>query len=374
MFARTWQIVVKEIIQYRRDVVLTVFVFSFPVMQLILVANATGSDVVNLPIAIFDNDHSAISHGIIQTLENLSTVIPTVYTGDTAQASDLLQRGDIWAVVVIPQNFATDFYAADRTAQIQVIADGTSVYGGGTALNAIDGALNSYLSRRWREHSAGGVQPYPIVDIESRMRFNVALNKRYNSVPAQFGFIVYQVTLLLATLGLVRERELGTLEQLMVSPVRRRDMLIGKALPAVIIAYVNFLLMLWVVVQVYHIPQRGSWALLLMLSLLFILAETGWGLLISVLARTQQQALLIVFPLSMVDLALSGYLVPVENMPAWLQFLAEFSPMRHYITIVKGVMIKGAGLPALWENALALIGLAALMAYLSHRFLGKTFE
>ena len=186
MFARTWQIVVKEIIQYRRDVVLTVFVFSFPVMQLILVANATGSDVVNLPIAIFDNDHSAISHGIIQTLENLSTVIPTVYTGDTAQASDLLQRGDIWAVVVIPQNFATDFYAADRTAQIQVIADGTSVYGGGTALNAIDGALNSYLSRRWREHSAGGVQPYPIVDIESRMRFNVALNKRYNSVPAQF--------------------------------------------------------------------------------------------------------------------------------------------------------------------------------------------
>lgn len=373
MLARIWQIVIKEIIQYRRDAVLTVFIFTFPVMQLVLVANATGTDIAHLPIAIFDADHSAVSRGIIRSLDNLSTVSPTVYSGDAAEAGVLLQRGDVWAVVVIPRNFAADLRAVNKTARIQVIADGSSVYGGSTALGAIEGTLNSYLSRWWQENSAPG-RAFPGIDIEPRMRFNAALNKRYNSIPAQFGFIIYQVTLIVSALGLVRERELGTLEQLMVTPVRRRDMLAGKAIPAIVIGAVDALLMLWVVVAGYHIPQRGSWALLLTLTLLFIFAETGWGLLISALARSQQQALLTIFPLSMLDLALSGYLVPVENMPLWLQFLAAFSPMRHYITIVKAVMIKGATLPMLWEHALTLMVLAALMAYLSHRFLARTFE
>ncbi len=375
MPARIWQIVVKEIIQYRRDVVLTVFIFTFPVMQLMLVANATGSDIAHLPIAVFDEDRSAVSRGIVQTLANLDTVSVTVYTGDSDRADNLLQRGEVWAVVVIPPNFAADLWKTNQPARVQVIADGSSVYGGGTVLHTIEGAVNGYLYHRWRTNSAVPPgQPVPSIEIEARMRFNAALNKRYNSIPAQFGFIVYQVTLIVSALGLVREREMGTLEQLMVTPLRRRDMLAGKAIPAVVIGFVDALLMLWVVVNIYHIPQRGTWWLLLTLTFFFILAETGWGLLISAVARSQQQALLTIFPLSMLDLALSGYLVPVENMPVWLQLLAEFSPMRHYITIVKSVMIKGATLPMLWEHAAALVGLTLLMAYLSHRFLARTFE
>ncbi len=375
MLARIWQMVVKEIIQYRRDVVLTVFIFTFPIMQLLLVANATGSDITNLPVAVFDQDHSAVSRGMIQTLENLSTVVPTVYPGDISLADTLLQRSEVWAVVIIPKNFAADLQRVNQTARVQVIADGASVFGGSTALRVIEGAVNSYLYRWLQENvSAGRGMSMPTVQIEPRMRFNLSLNERYTSIPAQFAFIVYQVTLIVSAMGLVREHEMGTLEQLMVSPIRRWDMLIGKALPAVVIAFVDFLLMLWVVVNVYHIPQRGSWGLLFGLSLLFIIAETGWGLLISAVARSQQQALLTIFPLSMLDWALSGYLVPVENMPVWLQFLAAFSPMRHYITIVKSVMIKGATLPMLWDHALALAGLAMLVAYLSHRFLARTFE
>lgn len=375
MPARIWQIVVKEIIQYRRDVILTVFIFTFPVMQLMLVANATGSDIAHLPIAIFDEDQSAVSRGIVQSLTNLNTVSPTVYTGGSEMTDTLLQRGDVWAVVIIPPNFAADLRKPNQTARVQVIADGSSVYGGSTALHTIEGAVSSYLYRRWQtDLTALSGRQMPSIEIESRMRFNAALNKRYNSIPAQFGFIVYQVTLIVSALGLVRERELGTLEQLMVTPLRRRDMLVGKAIPAVVIGFVDALLMLWVVVYVYHIPQRGAWWLLLALTLLFILAEAGWGLLISALARSQQQALLTIFPLSMLDLALSGYLVPVENMPLWLQILAAFSPMRHYIAIVKSVMIKGATLPMLWGHALALVALAALMAYLGHRFLARTFE
>ncbi len=374
MWARIWQIIIKEIIQYRHDIVLTIFIFTFPVMQLILVANATAADISGLPIAIFDRDNSALSRKIAQSLANVNTVTPSEFPDDMDAVERLLQRGDVWLAVIIPPDFAADFEAGNRAAQIQIITDGSSVYGGSSALRATEGAINSVLYREFRQGRAVRGSVVPAVSIEPRMRFNTALDKRYNSVPAQFAFIVYQVTLIVAALGLVRERELGTLEQLMVSPMRRRDMLIGKALPAVVIGYVDFLLMLWVLVGVYHIPQRGSWALLLGLSLLFIIAETGWGLMISAQAQSQQQALLVIFPLMMVDLALSGYLVPVENMPLWLQALSAFSPMRHYITIVKALMIKGASLANLWQPALALVGLAVLMAYLSHRFLTRTFE
>lgn len=374
MWARIWQLIIKEIVQYRRDVVLTVFIFTFPVMQLILVANATAADITGLPIAILDGDNSVLSRGIVQTLITGETVNPSFFPADMDAVETLLQRGDVWLAVVIPPNFEADVRAA-RNPQIQLLTDGTSVYGASTALGATQGAIETYLARELLQNApVAGASFAPSVTIEPRMRFNAALDKRYNSVPAQFAFIVYQVTLIVSALGMVRERELGTLEQLMVSPMRRRDMLVGKALPAVVIGYVDFLLMLWVLVGVYHIPQRGSWAVLLMLSALFIIAETGWGLMISAQSQSQQQALLIIFPLMMLDLALSGYLVPVENMPIWLQALAAFSPMRHYITIVKAMMIKGAALVNLWPHALALVGLAVLMAWLAHRFLSRTFE
>ena len=179
------------------------------------------------------------------------------------------------------------------------------------------------------------------------------------AIPGLFAFVVYQIAMVVASVTIVRERELGTLEQLAVTPVRRGELLTGKAIPAVLIGLVNFLVLLAVVVGVFNIPLRGSLALLIALSILFIVAEVCVGLLVSAVSKSQQQAVLVVFPLAMVDLALSGYLVPVESMPRGLQVLSLFSPLRHYMKILKDIMLKGADMSTLWPSALALAGLGA---------------
>jgi ABC-2 type transport system permease protein len=206
------------------------------------------------------------------------------------------------------------------------------------------------------------------------VRFNPLLNGKYVAIPGLFAFAVYQVAMVVASVTLVRERELGTLEQLAVTPVRRIELLSGKGVPAILVGVANFALLLAVVVGVFQIPMRGSYALLFALSTLFIAAEVGIGLLISAVSRSQQQAVLMVFPLAMVDLALSGYLVPVEAMPRGLQVLSLFTPLRHYMKILKDIMLKGADISTLWPSALALIGLALVVGLLALRNVARNFE
>jgi ABC-2 type transport system permease protein len=175
------------------------------------------------------------------------------------------------------------------------------------------------------------------------------------------GFIVYQVTLMVAALGLARERELGTLEQILVTPIRRRELIVGKAIPALIIGALDFVLMFVVTITLFDVPMRGSVPLLFVLSLLFIAAEIGWGLTLSAHARTQQQAILLFFLLAIIDMSFSGYLVAVSHMPLPMQIIAQLFPMQHYLAIVRAVMLKGAGLEVLWPQVVALgvLGLAA---------------
>jgi ABC-2 type transport system permease protein len=172
------------------------------------------------------------------------------------------------------------------------------------------------------------------------------------------GFIIYQVALIVAALGITRERELGTLEQLLVTPLRRVELIIGKAIPAVVVASVNFFIVFLIVNQGFELPMRGSFGLLFALSVLFIIAEVGWGLMISAFSHTQQQAVLFVFVLAMTDVAFSGYTVPVERLPQAMQWIAQLFPFQHYLQILRDVMLRGADLSTLWPQALALVILA----------------
>ena len=199
-------------------------------------------------------------------------------------------------------------------------------------------------------------------------------NHKFFTVPAQVGFIVYQVTLTVASIGLARERELGTLEQLMVMPLRRIELVIGKAIPALVIGALNFLSMLAIAVFGFHVPLRGSLLLLFALTLLFIVAEIGYGMLISSIARTQQQAILLVFVLAMVDMTFSGYLVRVKNLPVALLAIAQVVPFRHYLTIIRGVMLKGAGLDTLWPHAAAMLLMGLLVTAVAVRNLSRSLD
>jgi len=381
MLARIWQIMIKEFIQFRRDRLLTLFLLTFPALQLILVARVAGSDIVNLPLALLDQDKSQVSRGIGQALDNAPELALYYVPTSLAELEQLFDQGRATIGIVIPPGFAAGLAEANSSPQIQIIADGSNTYAGRAGLSTAEGVINTYLYR-FLSHSSSArlaASQYastlvPLLELKTTTRFNQTLNRHYYTIPAQFAFIVYQVTVVVAALGLVRERELGTLEQLIVTPVRRIELLSGKAIPAVIIGLVEFMGMFLIMLGLFHLPMRGSWGLLLLLSTLFIIAEVNWGMMVSALARTQQQAILIIFPLAMTELSLSGYLVPVENMPLGLRLMANFSPIQHYIIILRSIMLKGANLAALWPHVLALILLAAGVVYLSQRNLARRFE
>lgn len=374
MFSRTWQVIVKELLHFRRDRVLTIFIFVFPMVQLVLVAQTAGADVANLPLAVWDQDRGAASRQITTALDNTAELSLRYLPASLHELQRLMDTGRAAVAVIIPPGFAADLSRAGSPATVQIIVDGSNVSSGSSALAAAEGAISSTLLQRLAgaaDLAAAWASP---VELQTVVRFNPQLNGKFVAIPGLFAFVVYQIAMVVASVTLVRERELGTLEQLAVTPIRRSELLSGKAIPAILVSLVNFVLLLVVVVGVFSIPMRGSYALLLALSTLFIIAEVGVGLLISAVSRSQQQAVLLVFPLAMIDLALSGYLVPVETMPRGLQVLSFFTPLRHYMKILKDIMLKGADMSTLWPSALALAGLALVVGLLALRNVARNFE
>jgi ABC-2 type transport system permease protein len=374
MLGRIWQIIVKEFIQFVRDRMLGLFLFTFPVMQLVLVAQATSSDAVNLSMAVLDEDKSTASRGLIQALHNADGLTVDYFPADENEVRWLIDTGQATAAAIIPPGFESDLQGGDRP-KVQIVADGSNTIAANTALQTAEGAINSYLYRWLADNDlVAAVDMSSRLDVRSVFRFNPTLDHRFYAIPAQLAFIVYQVTLAIAALVLARERELGTLEQLIVTPLRRFELLIGKAACPAVIGLIDFTLMLAIVVGIYHIPMRGSWELLFLLTALFVAAEVSWGMMLSSISRTQQQAIMFVFMIAMVDIALSGYLVPVDTMPFGLQMISTVSPIRYYITILRAIMLKGADLTTLWPETLVLAALTVGIATISLHNVARDFE
>ncbi len=188
------------------------------------------------------------------------------------------------------------------------------------------------------------------------------------------GFIVYQITMAIASLSLVRERELGTIEQLLVSPLRREEIILGKGIVAFLAGFVNFWLLLLLATKAYGVPLRGSLALLGAITALFLAVESGWGFALSTLARNPQQAILFVFIQVMVDVAFSGFIVPIKNLPTHLKIIAFFVPLQHYLFIIRSIMLKGAGFVELWPRILVMVLLGILMLALASLNLRRSLE
>jgi ABC-2 type transport system permease protein len=375
---RICNLVLKEFIQFARDWLMTAFMLTLPVVQLVLMAQATGSRVSDLCAAVLDLDRSNASRQLVTALDARREVNVCSYPATLADIHHLLDQGEVALAVVIPNGFAADLADVSRTPSIQVIADASNSVPGHYALAGAQGAVAAFSADLLEE---AGLLPsrlqkdtLSVVEFRTTMHFNPELNFRFFSISAQLGFIVYQVTLVVASVGLARERELGTLEQLMVVPLRRVELVIGKAIPALIVGAINFLIVLAVAIFGFGVPMRGSVPLLLALTLLFIAAEIGYGIFISGVARTQQQAILFVFVLAIVDMTFSGYMVRVKNLPPALQAVAQVIPFRHYLTIVRGVMLKGAGLDALWPHAAAMLLVGLLVTAVAVRNLSRSLD
>jgi ABC-2 type transport system permease protein len=291
------------------------------------------------------------------------------------EARGLLDQGDAILAVVIPEGFSRDLDHAAEQPAIQLVVDGSNDLMAGIALSAARQALAEFAQEEIALlQGRGGQGEAAGVDLRTLVFYNPTFDIKLYTIPAQVGFIVYQVTLAVASIGVARERELGTLEQLIVMPLGRLELVIGKAIPALIVGTLNFLLMVAVAIFGFGVPMRGSLGLLLGLTVVFVIAEIGYGIFISGIAHTQQQAILLVFVLAMVDMAFSGYLVPIKNLPGMLQQVARVVPLRHYLTIVRSVMLKGAGLDALWPHAVAMAAMGMLVMAVAVRNLSRSLD
>jgi ABC-2 type transport system permease protein len=354
MLNRVSNLIVKELIQFGRDWVLTLFILLAPALQLILMAYASERGVTEQPVALLDLDRSRLSRQLAVNLDNAAELRLQFHAESMEELRYLLDAGQARLATIIPAGFGQGLLSAQSTQQIQVIVDATNTVAASVTMNAAQGVVGRFSSDLAAEH--GLVMP-EFIDFRTNVRFNPTMDFRDFSIPAQLGFITYQVTLAVASLGLARERELGTLEQLMVTPLRRLELTVGKGFPAIAIGGLNFAVMWGISLIVFKVPMNGSPLFLVALSLLFISVQVGWGLVISAVSRTLQQAILFVFVQAMVDVAFSGFLVPVKNMPALLQAISRLVPLQHYLVIMRSVMLKGAGPAELWPQILALGGL-----------------
>ncbi len=370
MFYRLGSLIYKEIIQFTRDRVLLTFSLVGPAIQIILLGRAIGQDIQNMPVAVLDYDVTPLSREIATALDNTNELIVAYYPDNLDEARQLIDRGDVMGIVIIPRGFMEGTRSTTRTPQIQVIIDGVSSLIAARTLGATQGAVQSLVE----DAAVAPVQRLPGIRVYSEALFNRTLDFRPDSVTSQLGLITFQITTLIAVTGIVREREIGTIEMLTITPLRRLELIAGKAITPLILGMLNFLFMLTVTQVVFDVPLRGSLLALLGLTLLYLSCEIAYALMISTIAQTQQQATTVVFVWAMVALTLSGYLVPITNLPRVMQVASWVVPLRHYLVIVRSIMLKGADVTALLPDALAIVVLGLTMLVLTTRTLSRVME
>jgi ABC-2 type transport system permease protein len=375
MFTRIWNLAAKELLQLWRDKMILIFVFLGPISELALVAWATSGDIDHIPTAIVDRDRSPASRALVQVLENSGTFDADYYPLDEHQAGALVNAGTVLVAVLIPPGFGDALAMMEMPTQIQIILDGADPSAARAAGLSAEGAVAAFAQEMSLKRFGHLTEQWGnVIDLDVRVWFNEELKTSNYEVPSELGFMLVGVALMIASLGIARERELGTLEQLLVTPLRNTELLLGKAVPVLILSYVNFLLMLALVVFVFKVPMRGSWSLLLVIAFFYLLIEMVWGLMISAISKTQVQALLLAFMLMMVEVVFSGYAFPVENMPWLLQRIANFVPIKHWLIILRSILLKGAGVNIFFKELLSLAILGLVINIVTIYFLRKRLE
>jgi ABC-2 type transport system permease protein len=360
MIIRILNLIWKELTHFARDRVLTPMILFGPVAELILIGVATSSNIEHLPTAVLNLDAGQQGAALVQMLD-ASPVFDLDYEiTDEARARDLLADGKITAAFIIPQDFSRALAGPmeARVTQVELLLDGADTFAAEAAHYGAEEVVDGFaalVSIGWLSEAGQALTSFeePII----RVLYNEKLKKSFYELPAEMGIMLYFVAAGVASLGIARERERGTWEQLLVTPMRPLEIVIGKALPAIPIAYGVFVMMLTVSLVGFGLPMRGSWPLLLAVVLLYILVELSVGVLMSSVSRTQIQAFLLVAVLLFIEFIFSGYIFAVDTMPAGVQTLANFVPMNHGLNMVRSILLRGVGLDALWPSIMMLAAL-----------------
>lgn len=374
MLRRIWSLAIKEFIHLRNDWWLPAFMLIGGATELLLVGWATSRPINNLPIMVLDHDHSAASREVVVALENTGTFSQPQYVSDMPTIEDALNRGRINAAVIIPPDFGEQMASPTGRPTLAVILNGAESTPAIAAKRAIEGLAQDLGQHITIQRLGLSPSEFAGFDPSLRVWFNEALSEALYTTPAELGLMLEFTVLLFAALAFSRERELGTLEQLLVMPFSSMEIIIGKSIPVIIVGFADFLLMLSMVHFAFGVPVRGSLPLLLVLAFGYLLVELGKGLVVSVISRTQHQAFLLILLLGMTDFMFTGYAAPVEGMPQVLQWAANFIPAHHWLTILRGILLKGAGLDVLWPNLVWLAGLGLVIGTFSLRFVRRALD
>ena len=360
----------KELRQLFRDPKTKRIVFAAPIIQLLLFGYAVNTDVRNVATVVVDQDRTTESRLLQETL-TASGYFRIVEVGDDPMdIVRALDGGHAVMGVQIPPGFARDLKAG-RAATAQLLIDGTSsntatVAQGYAGRIIQDFAVSQAASRGL---SLGGG-----IDLRARAWYNPDLSSQVYNVPGVIGLLLMLMALLLTALAVVRERELGTLEQLMVSPISPKELILGKTIPVIIICLMDLVLITAVALLWFHIPLRGPVGALVLASFVYILAGLGAGLFISTISRTQQEAFLTMFLFLLPAIVLSGFMYPVSTMPEIFQHLTLLNPVRYFMEMVRGIFLKGQGVMDLWSHYLVLTGMALIAVWGASRRFKKSLE
>jgi len=360
MFRRILAIVIKEFRHIQRDPRSLAVMFLIPVIQLILLGYAATTDVKHLAIGVVDYDRSPESRDLIRAYQASNYFTIDMYLPDTDALRFEVDRGRLRGGLIIPAGYAHDLAKTGR-ATVGFVVDGSDPSIAQTAFSAAQavGQAKSVEIIQERLHIDPDQQPG--IDVRPRVWYNPEMRSQNFMVPGLIGTVLTLMTMMMTALAIVREREWGTIEQLVVTPIRPIELVIGKVTPYIVVAFWDLLEILVVGVFWFHVPIRGSVPLLLELSAIYVLSSLALGLLISTVAQTQQEAMFLTYFLFLPFIFLSGFFFPIDAMPKALQIVSMFVPLKYVLIIVRGVILKGVGLPELHGSVLAISAFAVVL-------------
>jgi len=359
----------KEFLQMRRDRLTLAMMVVLPAVQLALFGYAIRTEVRHLPMVVLDDSRTQESRALAEVLQNTGNFTITERVASRADVDDRLRRGAASAALIIPPDYAIDVKRG-RTASAQVIVDAADPLSSQAALSGAALAAAAHGAAL----APGGAPAVIPLEVRVRPWYNPALRSETYIVPGLIGVLLSITMILITSMAIVRERERGTLEQLIVTPIGKTTLMVGKILPFVLVGYTQMTVILVLAKLMFHIPLRGSLVELYVITLGFITANLGIGLFVSTIVRTQAQAMQASFFFLMPNILLSGFMFPRAAMPVAAQWLGALLPLTYYLQVLRGILLKDVGIGVLWWQTLALVAFAAVLLALSVQRFSKTIE
>lgn len=373
MFERIKQMIIKEFIQVFRDRRMLAIILVTPVMQLFAFGYAVTTDVNNIPTAVYDLDRSYESRELIRRLVSSGYFSIRYFPESHKEITYLLDMGKVTAALRINHGFSSDIKKG-KTADVQILIDGTDSNTASVAIDYINRIIVKYAedlavntpSMTGMIRTVRGEVPSALkIDLRSRAWYNPDLRSKNYNVPGVIAIVIMLTCLLLTSMAIVREREIGTMEQLMVTPIRPFELMLGKTIPFALIGFFDMFLVTVIAILWFKIPVNGPIQLMPLCTAIYLLSVLGIGLFISTISKTQQQAMMATFLFYIPSVLLSGFMFPIENMPEIIQYSTYINPLRYFLVIIRGIFLKNNGLSILWPQILSLFLLGLIVMTVS---------